>query len=153
MNNFTSERGFCPHSTDPAVLVRVLDAHPQFRRDTSLGAIFHRGKISFRQVAARDSLHITIEGDQVSTHIDRVSPLNCNPEQPSHYSARKIAAHNLTGMVEDVVGWARGPERFRRHRRNDQVVLVPKVLLAGLPDDHDAAVLDPEGPEGTDDAG
>lgn len=139
VKNFTNSGRHCSHTPHPDVLVRALEAHPQFRRDTSIGAIFHRGKISFRQVAARDSLHITIEGDRISSHIDRISPLNCNPDEASHYSVRSIAAHNLTGMVEDVVGWARGPQRFRRHRRNEQVTLVPKVLLAALPDDEHEA--------------
>ncbi|MEO7836883.1 MAG: HAD-IB family hydrolase [Acidimicrobiales bacterium] len=89
---------------DPDALVRELEQSGRFRRDTRLGAIFHPGQISLREVAPLNSLHISIgEGKRVSAHIDRYSPLSSNqPEGRCRYSLPRIAAHNVAGIVADV---------------------------------------------------
>lgn len=98
---------------DPDALVRDLEESGRFRRDTRLGAIFHPRQISLREVAPSNSLHISIgEGNRVSAHIDRYSPLSTNqPEGRCRYSLVRIAAHNLAGLAADVIrllpGWRR----------------------------------------------
>lgn len=95
-------------------LLRVLERSGRFRRDTKLGRVFHRGKISFREESATDSLHVIIDGNHVSAHIDRICPLDLDPDNSAHYSWAGVLAHNLSGMAGDVarfLGW--------RHQRCD----------------------------------
>lgn len=89
---------------DPEALLRDLEQTGRFRRDTRLGAIFHPGQVSLREVAPANSLHISIgEGNRVSAHIDRYSPLSSNqPDGRCRYSLPRVAAHNLSGIVADV---------------------------------------------------
>ena len=89
---------------DPAALLRELEASGRFRRDTRLGAMFHRGKVSLREVAPIHSLHITVgKGNQVSAHVDRYSPLaTSQPEQRARYALHRIAAHNIAGVAGDL---------------------------------------------------
>lgn len=90
---------------DPDALVRAVEQSGRFRRDTRLGAIFHPGRISLREVAPSNSLHISIgQGNRVSVHIDRYSPLSSNQtDGRCRYSLPRIAAHNLTGIASDVI--------------------------------------------------
>ena len=110
-------RGATHHFTaeDPAALLRELEASGRFRRDTRLGAIFHRGKVSLREVSPTHSLHITVgEGNRVSAHVDRYSPLAAHqPEHRARYALHRIAAHNLAGMVADVARLIPGRRRSR----------------------------------------
>ena len=108
---------------DPAALVAELDAHERFRRDTRLGAVFHPGKTSFREVSRTDSLHITVgPGQRVAAHVDRHSPLAHNqPDSLCRYSLRQTVLHNLSGMASDLLrllsgrqrGWGQGPLNHR----------------------------------------
>jgi hypothetical protein len=42
------------------------------------------------------------DGEQVSAHVDLVSPLNFDRERPAQYSPLRVVAHNLTGMAGDL---------------------------------------------------
>lgn len=92
-------------SSDPEELVRRLDASDCFCRDTKVGRMYHPNEVSFRELTARNSLHVTFRrGRTVSTHIDRHSPLarrqsggNCR------YSPLRIVAHNVTGALKDLL--------------------------------------------------
>ena len=89
-------------------LVHTLERSDRFRRDTKLGRVFHRGKTSYRETSATDSLHLVIDGNHVSAHIDRICPLDLDPHSPAHYSWAGVLAHNLSGMVGDaarLLGW------------------------------------------------
>lgn len=90
---------------DPLGLFLALEASDQFRRDTPLGGIFHHGKISFREICRTDSLHITIDRNRVTAHVDTVSPLDCQPDGTARYSIPAILAHNLVGIRSDF--WRR----------------------------------------------
>jgi NRPS condensation-like uncharacterized protein len=95
-------------------LLRMLEHSDHFRRDTKLGRIFHRGKVSFREKSATDSLHVIIDGNHVSAHIDRICPLDLDPGNSAHYSWAGVLAHNRSGMAGDVarlLGW--------KHKRCD----------------------------------
>ncbi len=110
------DQSFAPQLTtpDPRALANALENNGRFRRDTSLGSIFHRRKMSFREVCRRHSLHIVVDGHRVSAHVDEVSPLNCDERSPSHYSIAGVVAHNLFGIRSDVARRVRG--RHGQHR-------------------------------------
>ena len=99
-------RGGTHHFTaeDPGALLRELESSGRFRRDTRLGSLFHRGKVSLREVSPTHSLHITVgKGNRVSAHVDRYSPLATNqPEGGARYALHRVAAHNVAGMAADL---------------------------------------------------
>lgn len=101
-------------TNDPEALVEALENSERFRRDTTLGAIFHRRKVSFREVCPRQSLHIVVDGHRVSAHVDDVSPLNCDEGTPSHYSVARVLAHNISGIRADVARRVRGRPHHNR---------------------------------------
>ncbi len=101
-------------SADPCVLVRALEKDEGFRRDTGLGAIYHPGKLSFREVRPTDSLHIIIDGNRISAHVDDISPFKCRRDGTGRYSLSRIVAHNLSGISADFLRLVRG--RFGRPR-------------------------------------
>lgn len=112
-------RGATHHFTtqDPAALLQELEESGRFRRDTRLGAMFHRGQVSLREMSPTHSLHITIgKGNRVSAHVDRYSPLAANqPEQVARYALHRVAAHNLAGMAAELTRLIPG-RRGRRRR-------------------------------------
>lgn len=94
--------------TERPVLIGALDASDRFRRDTGLGNMFHRGKISYRELSPEDSLHIIIDGSRVSAHVDEISPLQRRPDGSVRYSALRVLAHNVSGACADVARRLRG---------------------------------------------
>lgn len=109
-------RGETHHFTteDPVALLRELEASGRFRRDSRLGAIFHRGQVSLREVSPTHSLHITVgKGNRVTAHVDRYSPLAARqPEQIARYAFHRVAAHNVAVVAGRLL-----PGRRRRRRR------------------------------------
>ncbi|MBW3555792.1 MAG: hypothetical protein KY454_02525 [Actinobacteria bacterium] len=95
-------------AADPGTLLRALENSDRFRRDTGLGAIYHPGKLSFREVRPTDSMHVIIDGDRISAHIDDISPFKCRPDGTARYSLSRIVAHNLAGMSADLLRLVRG---------------------------------------------
>ncbi len=95
-------------AADPGTLLRALENNDRFRRDTGLGAIYHPGKLSFREVRPTDSMHIIIDGDRISAHIDDISPFKCRADGTARYSLSRIVAHNLAGMSADLLRLVRG---------------------------------------------
>ena len=94
-------------------LIRALEQDGRFRRDTRVGAIFHPGKVCFREISPVDSVHVVIAGDHVSVHVDEISPLVIGPDGSSRYSWGRVLAHNLVGALTDVARRLRG-ERGRQ---------------------------------------
>jgi hypothetical protein len=111
-------RGAAHHFTtaDPAAFLRELEESGRFRRDTRLGAIFHRGQVSLREVSPTHSLHITVgKGNKVTAHVDRYSPLaSRQPEQVARYAFHRVAAHNAAGIAGGLARLV--PGRRRRSR-------------------------------------
>src|SRR5205085_1946680 len=62
---------------DAVDLAQTLEASGRYRRDTRLGGILHGRKVSMREVAPEDSVHLVMEGNRLHAHVDRYSPLNC----------------------------------------------------------------------------
>ena len=114
-------RGAAHHFTaaDPAALLRELEESGRFRRDSRLGAIFHRGQVSLREVSPTHSLHITVgKGNRVSAHVDRYSPLAARqPEQVARYAFHRVAAHNVAGIAGGLARLIPGRRRRRRPER------------------------------------
>lgn len=106
-------------SADPRGLVQRLDESDCFCRDTKVGRMYHPKDVSYREIASRDSLHVTVrDGRTVATHVDRHSPLaRRQPGGDCRYSPLRIAAHNLTGAARDLVRMALGTERGHEHER------------------------------------
>ncbi len=88
--------------TDEPGLFQQLEASGRFRRDTPLGGILHRGKLSFREVSPNDSLHVVIDGNRMSVHVDQVCPLDCEAEGPTRYSLIRVLAHNLSDVATSL---------------------------------------------------
>jgi HAD superfamily hydrolase (TIGR01490 family) len=101
-----ARRGATHHfrTEDPAALLHELEQSGRFRRDTRLGNLFHRGKVSLREVSPTHSLHITVgKGNRVSAHVDRYSPLAASqPEEEARYALHRVAVHNVVGLAGDV---------------------------------------------------
>ncbi|MEO7443523.1 MAG: hypothetical protein ABIW46_08335 [Acidimicrobiales bacterium] len=89
-------------------LMKALEANPNFRRDSALGGIFHLGKISYRDTSPTDSVHIVIDGDRVSAHVDEVSPLRLRPDGSSRYAWGQVLAHNVLALIGDSARRLRG---------------------------------------------
>jgi hypothetical protein len=105
----------------PFELLKALDADPSFRRDSLLGGIFHFGKISYRETSATNSVHIIIDGDRVSAHIDEVSPLRVLPDGSSRYAWGRVLAHNLLVVIGDAARRLRGQNGAQRCNLRCQV--------------------------------
>lgn len=84
--------------------ISELESSGEFHRDSNLGGIFHHGKVSFRERAAKDGLHVSLgEGNRVSVHVDRWSPLATRRSGArSAYSVVRVVGHNV-GIVVDAV--------------------------------------------------
>lgn len=106
MEDSDAERTFT--TDDPVGLCRYIEATGRFRRDTSLGSLFHPRKVSYRELVPKGSLHIVVKGNRVSVHRDRHSPLSFSDSTGVQYSLWRTVAHNLSGMAEDLVGLLRG---------------------------------------------
>jgi len=92
----------------PIELLKALDANPAFRRDSFLGGIFHLGKISYRETSPVDSVHIVIDGNRVSAHVDDISPLRMRADGSSRYAWGRVLAHNLLVVMSDAGRRVRG---------------------------------------------
>ena len=95
-------------SLAPCDLLKALEASSRFRRDSVLGGIFHPGKLSYREISPTDSLHILIDGAQVSAHVDEISPLRVRPAGSTRYAWGRVLAHNLLVVIGDAARRLRG---------------------------------------------
>src|SRR3954451_289826 len=74
---------------DPAALLAHLDLSGHFHRDGRIGRVFHRGMVSLRENVETESLHVSIDGNRVSAHVDEASPLDVRSDRSSGYSVRR----------------------------------------------------------------
>lgn len=105
-------------------LFQTLEASGRFRRDTRLGGILHRGKISLREVSANDSLHVIVDGNRISAHIDQVCPLDVAAEDRTRYSFTRVMAHNLSDVANGIARRLRGIHRHHHCHLECEVVWV-----------------------------
>jgi hypothetical protein len=99
---------------DPAALLAHLDQSGHFHRDGRLGRAFHRGMVSLRENVETESLHVSIDGNRVSAHVDEASPLDVRSDRSSGYSVRRALVHNLAGMAQDALSLLRGRQGDHR---------------------------------------
>ncbi|HWC09878.1 MAG TPA: hypothetical protein VG455_01510, partial [Acidimicrobiales bacterium] len=88
-------------------------AEGRFRRDTRWGAILHPGTVSLREARATDAVHVAVDGERLTVHVDRFSPLALTPgDGRRRYAPLRVAVHVMS-LVGDAVGLLRGrhPER------------------------------------------
>jgi len=119
-----------PTISDPVALLRHLDVSGHFHRDSRVGRVYHRGMVSLRENVATDSLHIVVEGNRVAAHVDGVSPLDLRSEGQSAYSASRALAHNLAGMVQDLLRLLRGRQGDHRCELNCEWVSIEEKHTA-----------------------
>ncbi len=93
---------------DPVALLRYLDVSGRFHRDGRLGRIYHRGTVSLRENVATDSLHVSVDDNHLSAHVDGVSPLAAESPGPSRYAVHRVLLHNVYGAAQDLVWLLRG---------------------------------------------
>ena len=105
-------------------LITTLEKSERFRRDGLLGGIFHPGRLSYRERCPRDSLHIIIDGDRVSVHVDDVCPLRSGPDAPSGFSWARVLTHNLAGLRGDISRRLRGLHGMQRCNLGCEMVWV-----------------------------
>jgi NRPS condensation-like uncharacterized protein len=122
---------------DPVALLQHLDDSGHFHRDGLFGRIFHRGMVSLRENVETDSLHVSVDDNRVTAHVDDVSPLSVGSGGSSSYSVRRAAMHNVVGAARDFVWLVRG-------RQGDHACVLDCRWDA--PDEageHEAGLLDP----------
>ena len=104
--------------TDPAGLLLRMESTGRFHRDRGWGRIYHLGGVSFRENAPSDSLHISVHGNRLAAHVDRVSPLAIRGERWPRYSLRRAVIHNVAGMRHDLARVLRGRQGDHRCELN-----------------------------------
>ena len=96
-------------------MISALETNASFRRDSFWGGILHPGKVSFREIAATESLHILIDGSgDVSAHVDDVSPLRLRADGSCRYAWGRVLAHNVLVVIEDAARRLRGVHGVQR---------------------------------------
>ncbi|MDP2709920.1 MAG: hypothetical protein Q8O56_01755 [Solirubrobacteraceae bacterium] len=103
---------------DPVALLHHLDVRGHFHRDSRVGRLFHRGMVSLRENVAADSLHVSVDGNRLTAHVDQVSPLTERADGGSGYSLRRALAHNVAGMTQDLLWVLRGRQGDHRCELN-----------------------------------
>ena len=129
---------------DPLGLARALEASGRFRRDTPLGAILHRGKLSFREVSSTDSLHVVIDGHRLSVHVDRVCPLSPRGGA-GQYSWLRVLTHNLADVARVVGRRLRGRPAGHRCDLECELVWVDDEEAAEVAGCEDEGILPASG--------
>ena len=120
------------------ILFQELDADGRFHRDSPLGRIFHPGAVSFRQVSATDSLHVAVhDGNRVSVHVDRVSPLLVRVGRRCRYSLARAIVHNAVHLAEGVGRLVRRQRGRHACHLDCEIVWVPDDALDCL-EEHEA---------------
>lgn len=103
-----------PILDDPVGLFAHLEASRRFHRDRWLGRIFHPGAVSLRENVGTNSLHITVLGNRLAAHVDRVSPLHLRSERSPRYALGRVALHNGSGLAADLGRLVRGRQGDHR---------------------------------------
>jgi NRPS condensation-like uncharacterized protein len=95
-----------------------MESDGRFHRDRGWGRIYHLGGVSFRENAPADSLHVSVHGNRLAAHVDRVSPLATQEERASRYSLRRAVIHNVAALTHDLVRLLRGRQGDHRCQLN-----------------------------------
>ncbi|HEX3424983.1 MAG TPA: hypothetical protein VHT30_02560 [Acidimicrobiales bacterium] len=116
--------GEVPETESDSPLRRALERSRRFHRDSAIGGILHLGKISYRELAPTDAVHITIAGSHISAHVDDVSPVKQCADGRSRYSWMLVLVHNVLGIASEVGRRLRGRGGQQRCNLDCEVVWV-----------------------------
>ena len=97
-----------PSIRDPVALLHHLDVSGHFHRDGPVGRLYHVGQVSLRENEPNDSLHVAVDGNRMSAHVDKVSPLKSDARGRSRYSMTRAVLHNVAGAAHDAITLLRG---------------------------------------------
>ncbi len=107
-------------------LTRALDASGLFHRDSRLGRIYHGGAASYRELRPTDSVHVIVDANRVSVHVDRISPLKRRRDGSVRLSLTRILAHNVAGAHGEITRRLR--LRADSHRRAGDPAVVATLV-------------------------
>ncbi len=120
----------------PAGLFQNLAADGRFRRDSRWGRMFHPRTVSYREARATDSVHLVVNDDKVSVHIDRFSPLAVQGATSwRRYAPLRMLAHGLVDVVGEATSVLRGNHKHL-HDLTCERVWVDDDALDGNDNDH-----------------
>lgn len=103
-----------PSIGDPVALLHYLDVSGHFHRDGPAGRLYHLGQVSLRENVPTDSLHVAVDDNRVTAHVDKVSPLKENARGKSRYSVPRALLHNVAGAAHDAMTLLRGRQGDHR---------------------------------------
>lgn len=127
-----------PAGADPGPrLFANLDAGGRFVRDTAVGGFLHRRAVSYRERQAFDGVHLCVEGNRVTAHVDQYSPLNLAGRGRLRYSLPGMVAHWSEDVVRRCVRRLLGRARADHCRLDCGIEWVPDDELG---DDEDFEV-------------
>lgn len=105
-------------------LRRALERNQRFRCDTPIGRMLHVGTSSYREMAPRNAVHITVNGNRISAHVDDVSPLRNDVQGQTHYSWARVFLHTFYVLERDLGRRLRGRNGSQRCNLDCEVVWV-----------------------------
>lgn len=71
-----------------------------------------------------DSLHVIVDGNHISAHVDRICPLDCEAEERTRDSFVRVVGHNLADVVTTAARRLRGRDAGNHCRLECEVVWV-----------------------------
>ena len=117
---------------DKAGVFHGLDGDGRFYRDNGIGRLLHPGMISYREAVPENSLHVLVDGDRVTAHIDRFSPVGRTVDGSGAYPLWRVVVHNACAICKEVVRLAGGKMGDGRCEPSCQWVQVDDALVAKL---------------------
>jgi len=100
-----------PHEGEvvPGGLFQNLATDGRFRRDSWWGRVLHPRTVSYREARATDSVHLVVNDDKVSVHIDRFSPLAVQGGTSwRRYAPLRMLVHALVDVGGEASNLVRG---------------------------------------------
>lgn len=109
---------------DHPILFANVESTGSFIRDTVIGGCLHRG-VSYRELQEIGAVHLCVDGNRVTAHVDRYSPLNHRGRGRFRYSLAGVLAHWLEDVVKRCARRVLGRAGGDRCRLSCEVVWVP----------------------------
>lgn len=117
---------------DKAGVLQGLDGDGRFYRDNGIGRLLHPGTVSYREAVPENSLHVLVDGDRVSAHIDRFSPVGRTADGSGAYPLWRVVVHNACAIGKELVRLLGGKGGDGRCEPSCQWVQVDDELVAKL---------------------
>lgn len=117
---------------DWAGFLRGLDGDGRFYRDKGIGRLLHPGTVSYREAVPENSLHILVDGDRISAHIDRFSPVGRAGDGSGAYPLWRVVVHNACAIAKELLRLLGGKRGDGRCEPSCQWVGVDDDIVAKL---------------------